>query len=173
MIPDMSTFGPSNYRQRPEEVRTHQQETAPGHHDGEEAIWDATALMREQAQRALERDELSPDAFWGAWIILRDSIGKIAKDDSSVKDWCIAHRGLLLDGIRRFACVPEEFIVAHGHPRLHGSPVFHAETMVGQVQEFFTDPPGKFSRTTDMWDTVSWMLKLVAEYEDGRAREAQ
>jgi len=172
-------YGPSNYEERPEQTTTIIEKAPTPNNKGEKAFAniDAMTAMQQQAETALNNGEKSPDALWGIWDKLSANAGKISNNDPEMKDWLSFHRNLIQEGINRYGTISPEIVrkfVTEGksHPRLLAeSPEQTAQTKLGNVNSYYEfQADDSLSKSSDTWDTVGYMLRLTAEYEDGKAR---
>lgn len=170
-------YGPSNYKDRPiTGARTViDRYPTPGENDGEKALAIETPdhLMREQAQIAIENGEIGPDSWWGAWWKISEGAGAIRKNDPEIIDWLDRNKDLIFQGLERYKSIPRDFIAkvikdGKSHPRLLS---MDSQTIIDWLSRYYElKRDGSLHEYADDFDTASYMLKFVAEYEDGLAR---
>ncbi|OGZ69340.1 MAG: hypothetical protein A3D44_02675 [Candidatus Staskawiczbacteria bacterium RIFCSPHIGHO2_02_FULL_42_22] len=180
----LKEYGPSNYHEIPrgklgailKTVKT----TTPGKHDGEKGwamVDDPILVMRGQAESAIKNGEHSPDALWGVWDKISTEAKKISQNNPEVKKWLEGYRNLIEDGIQRYGTLSPEVVKKFveelkSHPRLlSGDPEQQSKIYLDHLENFYdSEQKDALKKNADILDTISYMLKLVAEYEDGKER---
>jgi hypothetical protein len=179
-------YGPSNYDQRPNEVTSAVVKAPSPAHDGLRAFvqWDAPALMRQQANLALEGTQqnpgrpYSPDALWG----LADKIQQLSHSHDAREEFrklLTTHRTGIEEALQRYAEYPQEQIRAYvaeeprlpgAHPRLLGISGSSIQNAVSNYYQLSASSAQGLTHYADTFHTVSMMMHVVAFREDQAAR---
>lgn len=162
-------YGPSNWQEQPWGTK----EGRVANDDGAEILVVQIAqpldLIREQAKKALESGEVSPDSFFGLADRLREfNYGRDIETRDEFNQFLADKKDLIRSGLEAFASIPRiDVIRLNGHARIEGDPKDVSARFLQAIEHENYKATGENDYT---WQEVYSVMEVGAQFSDEQNR---